>query len=77
MDLPIQFPSDADVAYEEARRFRALSDRERARSIRGLLRGGERMIRHSAKAAFLRSYSIEQEELARTNVREFIARHAR
>jgi hypothetical protein len=76
MDLPIKFPNDADVIAEEAARFRALSPAERMRSIRSLLAAGALMMRQSPKAAFLREYTRQQEELAQKNIKEFIARHA-
>ena len=76
MDLPIKFPSDADVIAEEAARFRALTPQERIRSIRGILEAGALMMRQSPKAAFLREYTLQQEELYRQAVKEFIARHA-
>jgi hypothetical protein len=76
MNLPIKFPSDAEVIAEEAARFRALSPEDRLRSIRGLLAAGALMLRQSPKAAFLRDYTRDQEERARQAVKEFIARHA-
>ncbi|MEX0718700.1 MAG: hypothetical protein WD066_19050 [Planctomycetaceae bacterium] len=76
MKLPIRFPNDADVFAEEAARFRRLSPEERLRTIRGILRAGALMIRRSPKSAFLRQYTLEQEELAHKAVKEFIARHA-
>ncbi len=77
MALPLRFPSDADVVFEEAKWFRALSPEERMRSIRGLLEAGALMMRQSPKAEFLREYTLEQENLAQQAVKEFIARHAR
>ena len=76
MDLPIKFPSDAEVIAEEAARFRALSPESRVHSIRGLLAAGALMMRRSPKAAFLRHYTLEQENLALQAVKEFLARHA-
>jgi hypothetical protein len=76
MDLPIKFPSDVGVIAEEAARFRALSPERRLRSIRGLLAAGVLMMRRSPKAAFLREYTLEQENRARQAVKEFLARHA-
>jgi hypothetical protein len=76
MNLPINFPSDADVISEEAERFRALSPENRLRSIRGLLAAGALIMRQSPKAAFLRDYTLEQENRARQAVKEFFARHA-
>jgi hypothetical protein len=77
MKLPITFPSDVEVIAEEAARFRVLSPQERLRSIRGLLAAGALMMQQSPQAAFLREYTLEQENRARQAVQEFIARHAR
>ncbi|OAI41624.1 hypothetical protein AYO40_02925 [Planctomycetaceae bacterium SCGC AG-212-D15] len=76
MNLPIQFPSDAEVIREEVARFRALSPEERVRSIRDLISAGALLMRRSPKAAFLREYTLQQEELARQVIKDFIARHA-
>ena len=77
MRLPIAFPSDVEVIAEEAARFRELSPADRLRAIRGLLAAGALMMRRSPKAAFLREYTLEQENRARQAVQEFLARHAR
>jgi hypothetical protein len=63
MNLPIKFPSDADVIIEEVARFRALSPENR-------------MMRRSPRAAFLRDYTLEQESRARQALKEFVARYA-
>jgi hypothetical protein len=76
MDLPVNFPSEAEVIVRECARFRALSSQERLQSIRGVLAAGALMMRQSPRAAFLRTYTREQEDLARLQVKEFIARHA-
>ncbi len=75
-DVPIKFPSEADVIVEEVARFRALSAEQRMGFIRGLLDAGSLMVRRSPKALFLRDYTLEQEDLARQAVKEFLARHA-
>jgi len=75
MNLPIKFPSDADVIVEEVARFRALSPENRLRSIRELLAAGALMIRRSPRAAFLRAYTLEQENRARQAVKEFLKHH--
>ncbi|HVA51112.1 MAG TPA: hypothetical protein VNH11_32525 [Pirellulales bacterium] len=75
MNLPIKFPSDADVIAEEAARFRALSPEQRMEVIRGVLEAGELLLKQSPQAEFLRAYTLEQEELARKAIKEFIARH--
>jgi hypothetical protein len=76
MNVPIKFPSDAEVIAEETARFRALSPENRLRSIRGLLKAGALMMQQSPKASFLREYTLEQENRARQAVKEFITRHA-
>jgi hypothetical protein len=75
MNLPVQFPSDADVIAEEAARFRALPAQERLQVIRGLLDAGALMLRNSPQAAFLRQYAAEQERASRRAILEFLARH--
>ena len=77
MKLPVKFPTDAEVICEETARFRALSPVERVKSIRGLVAAGALMMQRSPKAAFLREFTLEQENRARNAVKEFIARHAR
>jgi hypothetical protein len=77
MKSPAKFPSDEDVIIDDVARFRALSPENRMRQIRGLLAAGALMMRQSPKAAFLREYAMEQENLARQAIKEFIARHAR
>ncbi len=76
MELPARFPSDDEVIREEAARFRALSPAERIRSIRDLLAAGMLMMRQSPRASFLEAYTLEQEELARTAIKDFVKRHA-
>jgi hypothetical protein len=75
--MKLQYPSDVDVIAEEAARFRDLSPEARLRSIHGLLAAGALMMRLSPQAAFLREYSLEQENRARQAVKEFLSRHAR
>jgi hypothetical protein len=77
MQIPIVFPSDAEVVIEEVRRFRALSPEGRLHAIRGLLAAGELMLRQSPKGEFLRKHTFDQENQWRQAVKEFIARHAR
>jgi hypothetical protein len=77
MNLPIRFPSDDKIIIEEVAHFRALSDEDRMRSIRGLLAAGALMMRQSPKAKFLREYTLEQENQARQAISDFVRRHAR
>jgi hypothetical protein len=75
MNLPIKFPSDAEVIAAEAAHFRGLSAQDRMRAIRGLLAAGALMMRRSPRAAFLRQVTLEQEGRARQAIKEFLARH--
>ncbi len=75
MNLPIKFPSDAEVITGEVARFRALSPVDRVRSIRGQVAAGALMMRRSPKAEFLRDNNLEQENLACQTVKEFLVRH--
>ena len=76
MNLPIQFPSDVEVIREEVKRFRSLTPRERARSIRSVINAGARLIAVSPKSAFLAKYAAEQEQLAREAFIKNVARYA-
>jgi len=76
MNLPVKFPSDAEVIREEVNRFRALSPEDRIRVIRGILAAGALMMRQSGMEHFLQAYFLEQKNQARTAIKEFIARHA-
>ena len=76
MKLPIKFRSEAEVIIDEVARFRALSPAGRVRSIRALLAAGTLLLRQSTKAEFIRFYTLEQEDLARQAVTEFLTRHA-
>jgi hypothetical protein len=75
MELPIKFPSNEEVIIKDVARFRALSDVERMRAIRGLLKAGELVMRQSPNAASMREYALEQKRLTRQAIKEFIARH--
>jgi hypothetical protein len=77
MNLPINFPNDAEVIAEEAARFRALSPAARIEAIRGVLEAGALMIERSPNAEFVRRHAEEQEKLFEMKYKEFIARHAR
>jgi hypothetical protein len=76
MDLPIRFPSDVEVIDEDVARFRALSAEDRVDSIRDLFSAGAFIMRISPKQAFIREYTLDQENRARQTVREFVKRHA-
>jgi hypothetical protein len=75
MDLPIKFPSEAEVILEDVARFRALAPSERVQAIVGLLKAGDRIRQVSPTAAWAAQYAEEQEVLAQRRIREFFARH--
>jgi hypothetical protein len=77
MDLPIKFPSETEVIFEDVARFRAPAPGERVRAIRSLMADGAFLSSRSPKAARARQFTEEQELLAQRNIREFIERHAR
>jgi hypothetical protein len=77
MDLPVKFPSETEVILEDVARFRALSPRDRIRTIQGMLASGTHLMSISPKAAWAKQYSEEQKLLEQRNIRDFIARHAR
>ena len=70
------FPSDAEVAADEAARFRASTPAERMRAIRSALNAGAVLIARSPKRAFIESYRQQQEDLSREMISAFVKRHA-
>lgn len=75
MDLPVRFPSETEVILEDVARFRALSPSERIRAIVGLVRAADRIRRVSSQASWADRFDEEQERLAGTSIKEFLARH--
>jgi hypothetical protein len=75
MELPVKFPSETDVILEDVARFRALTPKERFRSLQDLLDAGDLILQKSPKAAWARRYAEEQELLAQRAIREFLLRH--
>lgn len=72
----LHFPSNAEVAEEEAAWFRAASPAERMRAIRSTLSAGAVLIALSPKREFLEAYREQQEVLAREAITRFMVRHA-
>ena len=72
----LQFPSDADVAAEEAARFREASPAEQMRAVRSILAGGAQLIHCSPRRPFIEAYRQQQEDLAREAITRFVMRHA-
>jgi hypothetical protein len=72
----LHFPSAAEIAAEEAARFRRATPAERMRAIRSVLAGGAVLIARSPKRAFIEAYRQRQEDLAREAIARFVVRHA-
>ena len=72
----LNFPSTAEVAAEEAARFRASTPADRLRAICSAVAGGARLIECSPKRAFLKAYCERQEDVARKAIAGFVNRHA-
>ena len=72
----LHFPSDAEVAADEAARFRMATANERMRTIVSTLSAGATLIARSPKRAFLEAYRQQQEDRVREEITQFVARHA-
>jgi hypothetical protein len=75
VNLPIQFPDDADVIAEEAARFRALSSDSRVRALGDCFRDYLFLTAASDRAEELSGFAQEEERQTQTALREFVARH--
>lgn len=75
-DSPLSFPSDAEVAAEEAAWFRLASPAERMRTIRSTLAAGALLIERSPKREFLEAEHRRQAQAAREAIARFVERHA-
>lgn len=73
----LNFPSSADVAAEEASRFRQASPAERMRAIRSALSAGALAIERSSQRDFMEAHRRQQEDAARDAIAQFVARHGR
>lgn len=75
MELPIRFPDYRDVIYEDAVRFRALSDEERVRALCDCIRDYLFLIEVSGRGEKLRALAEEEERKKHQAIMEFAARH--
>ena len=75
MNLPIQFPSDADVIAEEVARFRALSPEARVRELGEMVRLYQFLLAQSSRPEVVARLAQEDEDRGRRAVEEFAARH--
>lgn len=75
MNVPIQFPSEAETIREETRHFRALSPEDRVRTLDEMFRLYHFLLNTSDRPAALARFAQEEEDAARTSIQQFIARH--
>ncbi len=76
MDLPINFPSQADVIAEEVRRFRMLTPVQQAWAVGEMVRLYHFLVEHSDRPDVAARLADEDEALGRIAITEFAARHA-
>ena len=68
MHLPVRFPNDADVIYQEAEAYRRLSPRDRLLALMDLIASGTALLAHMPalqREAILRQKQIQEEEWQR------------
>ena len=75
MELPIQFPNESDVIYDEAMRFRALSPAQKIHEINEAFRLYQFLRTSSGRAEQIDLYAEEMERLGRQSIQEFASRH--
>jgi hypothetical protein len=75
MNLPIRFPDDADVIYEDAARFRALTPEEKVRMLGSCFRDYQSLRTLSGRAEQIDRFAEEEERLEWQAVLDFAARH--
>ena len=75
MNVPIRFPSEAEVIREETRRFRALSPDEQVGKLDEMFRLYHFLLKTSDRPEVLARLAQEEEARARVNIEQFVARH--
>jgi hypothetical protein len=76
MDLPIKFPSDAEVIAEEVARFRALSPEQRVHALGEMFKLYHFLASVSGRSEAVARLAEEDEARQRKAIEEFVARHA-
>ncbi len=76
MNLPIRFPNKADVIYEDAARFRALSPEDKVRALEDCFRLYQSLRSSSSDVEEFDRLAEEEERLEWQAVLDFVARHA-
>ena len=75
MNVPINFPADADVIAEEVARFRALSPDEQVRELGEMARVYQFLATTSPRPEAVARRAREDEDRGRSAVGDFAARH--
>lgn len=75
MNVPIQFPSEAETIREETRRFRALSPEDRVHALGEMFRLYHFLLNTSDRPEALARFAQEEEAAARIAIQQFVARH--
>jgi len=75
MQLPVRFPTDADVIAEEVARFRALSDQERVRALGELFQVYHFLAARSTRPEAISRFAHEDEDRGRAAIEDFVRRH--
>jgi hypothetical protein len=75
MEVPIQFPDEAEKIYQEALAFRRLSADEKWAVIMGLLALGESIMKASPNRKAIKLLQQEHEDQWQKAQRELFARH--
>ena len=76
MNVPIQFPADADVLADEVARFRALSPEKQVRILGEMFNVYRFLEDNAPRPDALAQFAREDEERNRKAIEEFVARHA-
>jgi hypothetical protein len=75
MNVPIQFPSEAETIREDTRRFRALSPEEQVRTLEEMFRLYHFLLKTSDQSEALARFAQDEEDAARIAIQQFVARH--
>jgi len=75
VNVPIKFPSNAEVIVEETVRFRALSPERRVQALGEMFRLYRFLASNAAQPKVVARFAQEEEERSRKAIEEFIARH--
>jgi hypothetical protein len=76
MNLPVKFPSDAEVIAEEVARFRALSPEGRVGALGKAFELYHFLAATSGRSQVVARLGEEDEARQRRAIEEFVARHA-